>query len=219
MTDSDDQGVAGRRAQRLGTLLARTDAAPRAMTLPAGLALRPRPLVARWQLAAALLLLIAGAAGVPPLRAWIAATVHSVWRRIAGSQPPASLTPNASSRGPALESGAVSFPLTDPLTIRVAARQAAGGSLRFVTVEGSLVTASIVGPADAAELLIGPEGLRILNRRASAAGYVIGVPASVTRALVQIGQEPVRTISMPADSARNSVNLGVRSGPAGPLKE
>jgi hypothetical protein len=66
---------------------------------------------------------------------------------------------------------------------------------------------------------VGPEGLRFLNRRASAAGYVVRVPSTVTRILVRVGDEAARVYAGPAAGERFVVDLGVRSGSADSLKQ
>ncbi|HEY2805456.1 MAG TPA: hypothetical protein VGI92_06305 [Gemmatimonadales bacterium] len=214
----DDVELVRQRAVRMGALLAATDAPPRPLSLPAGLVARRRTPWRTWQVAAAILLLIAGA-GVPPVRAWIVSTVHSVWTTLAGA-PAVPATPLAQPvPAPANPAGAVSFAAIDPLVVRLSGRQAAGGTLSIVPATGNLVTAAIVGRSDAAELAIGPDGLRIINRPASDAGYVIRVPAGVSRVLVQIGGETQRSFVAPQGTDRYNVDLRVRSAASPALHE
>jgi hypothetical protein len=216
MTTFDDVEVVQRRAGRLSLLLARTDAPPRPLVLPvARIARAERRLAVRWRIAAAVALLIAGAAGVPPVRAWIADTVRAAWRSVTGRHqavvPPAPAAPTVTT-------GAVSFAAPDPLTIRIARRQTAGGTLTIERTDGLSVSAAVTGEANAAELVVGPEGLRIVNRRASTAGYVIRVPAGLSRIVVQVEQERPRIFGSPAAGDRYVVDLGVRSAPVQALK-
>lgn len=219
MTTFDDAVLVQRRSARLGALLARTDAPVPAMTLPANLVLRPRRALVPWQLAAALALLIGGAAGVPPVRAWIVDTARAVWQRVAG-EPKA--VPAADSTGAARprrsSAGAVSFSANDPLTIRISSRQASGGTLILEPAAGNQVTAALVGSGEAAELLVGPDVLRIINHESSAATYRVGVPASISRVVVLVAGEPARVFRVD-ESSRTTVNLGVRTAAPGSLKQ
>ncbi len=219
MTAFNDATLIQRRSARLGALLAQTDAPIPALSLPANLVLRPRPARVPWQLAAALVLLIGGAAGVPPVRAWIVGAARSVWVRIAGGRAVVPATDSARASKPQPTSaGAVSFVSDDPLTIRISSRQSSGGILILEPAGGNQVAASLVGRSDAAELLVGPDLLRILNRESSAATYHIGVPASISRVMVQVGRERPLVVVMP-DSGRTTVNLGVRTTAPGALKQ
>ncbi len=219
MTAFDDATLVQRRSARLGALLAQTDAPIPALSLPAHLVLRPRPVWVPWQLAAALVLLIGGAAGVPPVRAWIVGAARSVWVHIAGEPAVVPATDSARASKPQPTSaGAVSFVSDDPLTIRISSRQSPGGTLILEAAAGNQVTASLVGRSDAAELLVGPDLLRIMNRQSSAATYLIGVPASISRVMVQVARERPLVVVM-ADSGRTTVNLGVRTTAPGTLKQ
>src|SRR5262249_210862 len=85
MNAFDDAEVVARRAAKLSGLLAHADVPVPVMALPNGLVLRQRPRVnVSWQLAAALALLVAGAAGVTPVRAWIVGRVKLVIGRVTG---------------------------------------------------------------------------------------------------------------------------------------
>jgi hypothetical protein len=106
----------------------------------------------------------------------------------------------------------------DPVTIRVATRQAAGGTLTIQAGTEPIVSATITGEANGAELRVLPEGLRITNTRASTAGYLIRVPAGLSRVMVVIGEERPRVFVAPGTGDRFVVDLGVRNGGRGTLK-
>lgn len=215
MNAFDDAETVQRRAERLSGLLAGTDAPARPMSFPVErVAHASRRSVVRWRIAAAIALLFAGAAGVRPVRAWIADTVHSAWLKVIGRSETPVAPPPAE---PAPETmGTVSFTGTDPLLIRVATRQANGGLLTIQQYGERTVNAAITGERNAAELVVLPDGLRINNRGASTAGYVIRVPIGVSRIVVLVGQERPRVFDAPAGQ-HIVVDLGVRTGSGGAL--
>lgn len=219
MTTFDDAEVVKRRASRLAVLLADSDAPARPMAFPAE---RIRVAAARrrrvqWRAAAAIVLLIGGAAGVPPVRAWIVDTVQSAWLKVTG-RAASPLPPSAPVSVPVVTMGSVSFPAMDPVTIRIATRQADGGTLTIETAAERVVSAAITGEANAAELVVMPEGLRIVNRRVSTAGYLIRIPSGLSRVSVLIGNERPRVFVAPDVGDRFVVDLGVRSAERGTLK-
>ena len=213
MTAFDDAETVGRRAARLGELLERTDEPARALRFPAdriSTRIAQRSAV-RWRAAAVIALLLAGAAGVPPVRAWIVGTVQHAWASVTGHEAPAAQPSAAPVATPAGNMGGVVFPATDPLIIRLATLQAAGGSVTVEGTDAKAVSVSITGEPNAAELLVTPDGVRIVNRRASAAGYVVRVPASVGRVLVKVADQPARSFDAPEPGHRFTVDVGVRS--------
>ena len=222
MTTFDDVLVQ-RRSARLGALLARTDAPLPAMTLPAHLVPRPRRALVPWQLAAALALLIAGAAGVPPVRAWIVGRVRSVLGRVTGI----TATAPRPRPVPPAPAGTLLVGESGPVVVRVAMRQDAGGTLTIQPFSGNvaghspgnILTASTVGSDTGVTLAIFPDKeLRIVNDRTSTASYVLGVPPSVTRIVLLIAQENQRVFNRPAGSDRFIVDLGVRTATPRTLK-
>lgn len=206
MTTFDDADLVRRREGRLAELLGETDVAARPMAFPAARIAQSaaRRRVMRWRVAAGLALLIAGAAGVPPVRAWIVSRVQAAWSALSGrdATPPAPAAPAA----PAVTMGAVSFAAPEQLVIRVLTRQAAG-ELVIEGAQGAEVRAELTGERNAAELVVGPEGLRLMNRRAATAGYIVTVPERVARILVRVGDERARIFAPPSPGRRLVVNL------------
>ena len=217
MITPDESDVTSRRSARLSLLLAKSDAAPRAMAFPEAQIARAaaRRQVMRWRIAAGLALLIAGAAGVPPVRAWIVGTVQAAWSKVTGTAPAPVAEPAPTP--PAVTMGAVSFDAPEQLVIRVLTRQDSG-TLVIEGIEGGQVRAAMNGERNAAELVVGPEGLRVMNRRAAVAGYVIGVPERVARILVRVGEERTRVYDTPSPGRRFVVDLAVRTSAARTLK-
>ena len=215
----DDTDPMSRRAARLGDLLARSDAAPRAIAFPADrIAARlARRSAVRWRAAAAIALLLAGAAGVPPVRAWIVGTVQHAWASMTGKTA-APVPAGAGATASNDNMGGVLFPAPDPLIIRFASLQAAGG---IVTVEGTdarTASVSITGEPNAAELLVTPDGVRITNRRGSTAGYLVKVPDGVTRVMIKVADGRAQVFDAPAPGRRFTVDIGVRNPAPATLK-
>jgi hypothetical protein len=217
MTTIDDAELVRRRGAKLSLLLAESDAPVPAMAFPEARIARAvaRRSVIRWRAAAAIALLVAGAAGVPPVRAWIVSRVTSAWRTVSGASVPAGAPVPAA---PAVTMGAVSFPATEQLMVRVLSRQESG-ALVIERGTGTSVHAAVTGERNGAEVVVGPEGLRLVNRRASTAGYVIRVPATVSRILVRVGNESARIFAGPDVGERFVVELAVRTRESNTLKQ
>jgi hypothetical protein len=209
----DDADTVSRRAARVSDLLERADEPARALPFPADriTARMARRSAVRWRAAAVIALLLAGAAGVPPVRAWIVGTVQHAWASVTGHESPAA-QPSAAPVAPAGNMGGVVFPAPDPLIIRLATLQAPGGSVIVEGTDAKTVSVSITGEANAAEMLVTPDGVRITNRRASTAGYLVRVPASVSRVIVKVADQPPRSFDAPEPGHRFTVDVGVRSG-------
>lgn len=211
MTDADDTNLVNRRAAALSALLAASDAAPRPVAFPAdrvARAARHGVQVRRLRIAAATALLLAGA-GVPPVRAWIVDSVRSIWSRVAGAarpvaRPDTAVAPAAPGAG---TMGSVTIPVGDAFTLRVASRQAAG-AITIETFEGPSASATVTGERDAAELVVLPDGLRIVNARGGSAGYLLRVPASIGRVTLLIGRETPRVFRPDSAGQRWVVELG-----------
>lgn len=221
MTTFDDTDLVRARGARLSRLLARTDVTAPAMAFPAEriAVAAARRSVVRWRAAAGVALLLAGAAGVPPVRAWIVQTVRSVWMKVSGSSPAGDARAPASTPASAVSMGSVTFAAPAQLLVRVEARQEQGGRITVEAGAPGTVSATITGERNAADLLVAPDGLRIANRRASTAGYIIAVPPGMRRVLVRIGQEPARSFAGPDAGERFVVDIGVRSPGADTLKQ
>jgi len=189
MTGTFDDARLERRAARLSLLLAAADGPPRAAVYPAeriaGAARRAATM--RWlRVAAAAVLLMAGL-GVPPVRAWIAASVRTIWQRVLGSAPPVP-APAPMAPVPAATMGTITVQPSPEFTLRLATRQAAG-ELIIVVTDSATVSASVVGRSDGADLTVFPDGIRISNARDATTGFQVRVPLAVSRLVVRIGRE------------------------------
>ena len=183
-----------RRARRLVALLRATDVPAPALRYPEERIARAvrRRAVLRWRVAAAVALLVAGAAGVPPVRAWIVQAARAVWAAASGAK--AAPKPPAAPSSPA---GAVSFrPSGTAFVVRVA-RVQAGGTLTIETTPGPLASAAVRGGTVAGELLVLPAGLEIANDPASTAGYAIRLPATLGRIYVWLGPAAAPRVLVP----------------------
>jgi hypothetical protein len=150
---------------------------------------RTLPIHARTWLyaAAAAVVLLAAAAGVQPVRAWIAQRGQELWHLVVGSggqespSTPVAEPPSAS----------ISFvPAAGGFEIALAGRQAAG-TLTVQLGEAPTATATIVGDPDTEGLVVLPHGLRIENDRTSRGSYVVLLPRTLSPIRVAIGDEPV----------------------------
>jgi hypothetical protein len=170
-------------AARLGQLEHRSRAvrvALRAADRPARQS-RPAP---RWGLraAAAMLVLLAVAGTVRPVRAWILERAEALWSALTGAPAPGAPAPAAA----APETAAVSFvPAGDAFTLEVAGRQVAG-VLVVETAAGDTARATVWGGSGTESLLILPSGLRIVNPSGSTARYRVALPARLGRVRVVV---------------------------------
>ena len=189
MTGTFDDAQLERRAARLSALLRAADVSPSAAVYPADRiagATRRVVLMRRLRIAAAAALLMAGL-GVPPVRAWIAGSVRTIWTRVMGGGRTAAAPAPAPSR-PEAAMGTITVSPSPEFTLRVATRQAAG-ELTILVTDSASVSATVVGHPDAADLTVFPDGIRIANGRRTTAGYQLRVPLSVSRLVVRVGRE------------------------------
>lgn len=144
---------------------------------------RRRYAVPAWLKAAAVVLLIAGAAVMAsPVRARVLDWIRDAFRSPASA--PAAVPADPASAGHA----SVEFlPVGHELNLEVVDAEA-GGELRIGRNDGRAVVARALNATSAVELLVLPAGLRIVNTAARAT-YEVSVPAQITRIRVQIGQE------------------------------
>ncbi|HEY0153078.1 MAG TPA: zf-HC2 domain-containing protein [Longimicrobium sp.] len=203
-----------RRLGRLDALLARTDFPPPAARGAKVVPLRRRtpPAARAWLRAAAVLLVVLGAAALAtPARAWMAE-----WLLGYGGSPGQRANPAPAAQGaaPALDSrqsSQVRFAATGPsFTLWIESPQRAGSLLVRTTPSGA-ATAEVVAGTGNAELLVVPQGLRIRNVPGSAAEYRVVIPASVRTVRVRLGQAPallLRTAEIGAQGT--TVRLGQR---------
>jgi hypothetical protein len=157
---------------------------PSSAALPQTLrASRRRYAVPVWLKAAAVVLLIAGAAVMAsPVRARVLDWIRDAFRPPASA--PAVMPTDRASAGHA----SVEFlPVGNELNLEVVDAEA-GGELRIGMNDGRAVVARARNATSAVELVVLPAGLRIVNTAARAT-YDISVPAQITRIRVQIGQD------------------------------
>jgi hypothetical protein len=190
----DEADLVSARARRLSTLLRAADPPVPPLAFPSERIARARRRRAavRWRAAAAVVLVAAGALGVRPVRAWIAQAARAVWTATVGrgeAHGPAASPPAAG--------GAVSFtPSAGPFVVRVV-RPQAGGTLTIETVAADSVTAEVFGGHGGAELVVLPDGLRIVNDSAAGASFVVRVPARLTRIEVALAGRDTRVLVPP----------------------
>jgi hypothetical protein len=96
--------------------------------------------------------------------------------------------------------------------LRVAEHQAAG-TLTVELTPDSTATASVTGAGEAADLLVLPDGLRIANRGASAAAYLVRLPARLNRIDVQIGRDALRVLRPDGATRRWVLDLRASESP------
>jgi len=190
------QAAWARRATRVSNLLREIDLPTPTTGLRIAVVPRLEPVAIRWRIAAVVTLALAGAAAVPPVRAWIVEAAKTAWARVWVP------TGGRSHQGPidAAESGAVSFVPTGPaLTIRVPAR--ANARLTIEVVEGERVTAEASRGRPVPGLLVFPNELRIGADADSVADYVVRVPVrlEVVRIVIGGAREEVFQPSVPGE--------------------
>lgn len=147
------------------------------------------------KVAAAVLLLLAGALALSPVRAWVVDRVEGVARRLGLAEPAG---PAVDGTGGGTEGASVSFaPDGTELVIRLESRQQSGELEVTGTATGSDVTASVVGGRDLPipSLAVHPSELRIRNRPDAGASYRVEVPASLERVVVRVGGRSVARLS------------------------
>ncbi len=186
----DENDLLNRRAQRLGALLRETDPPVPTMAFPAARIARAarRGPVVRWRVAAAIALLAVASVGVRPVRAWIVQVARVLWAATAGAPRTADVHRAPADAGPST----VTFtPAAGSFILRVQASQT-GGTLTVEATSGATASAAIAGGG--AELVVLPDGLRIVNDAASTASYTVHLPASLARIEVGVGRAATRVL-------------------------
>lgn len=204
----NDTLVVDRRAANLSQLLAATDVPARTIAFPAqrvavAQVRRARAAAVRWRIAAAIAVFGFGLSLVPPVRAWIAERA----REILGIVAPAPEAP-ATAAAPMLPApgNRVTFqPSAEVFTLHVTSRQASG-SVTIVTADAGDAAYLADKPGDA-ELVVLPDGLRIVTGRDAEASYTVRVPATLKRIQVRIGGEAVRSFVPERAGQRFTVEL------------
>lgn len=174
-------------AARLTALTRAADALTAALRATDGRAPRAQP-HPRWRLraAAAVLVLLAAGGGIRPVRAWIVERAEALWGAVTGGGSEAA--PPAPRPGAARSSVAF-VPAGAELTLEVTSVQVEG-VLQLETVAGDTAVAVVRNGTSAEDLVVLPTALRIVNRPASTASYVIRVPARLSRVVVRVGDAP-----------------------------
>ena len=184
------------RAAKLAALLRATDPPARAPAFPGeriAHARRRRTVMRR--LGAVALVLLLGAALVPPVRAWIVGAARHLFAGASAGQP----APEARRPGFAASPNRAAFATNgDLFVVSVATRQTAG-ALRFERSADAAVHAALTGDPAEAALVVLPSGLRIVNGSRVRQDYVVRLPVSVTHVQVRVGDEPAREVPLDAD--------------------
>ena len=200
----NETDLLGRRAQRLSALLREADPPVPPIVFPAERIARAarRRTVVRWRVAAAIALFAIAAVGVRPVRAWILQAARVLWSAAAG-------TPRTVPQPVVRAAGAstVTFtPASSAFVLRVAQAQSAG-TLTIEATNAASASASAGGGPGSAELVVLPDGLRIVNDSASAVSYVVRLPASVARVEVGIGRASPRVLTTRGPGSRWVIDL------------
>jgi hypothetical protein len=170
------------RFERLGELLAVTDMPVPTMTLRAS-----RRFVSSRAIAAAavVLVLVSAVVAVRPARAWIVERSLELWTIVTGGTKDA-LAPDDAPTTTSYPATAVSFtPAGEQFFIHVSGYQLTG-TVTVETAAVSQVTAEVRGGGSGEDLVVLPNGLRIVNTVQSAAAYHVIVPATLGRITVEV---------------------------------
>jgi hypothetical protein len=206
MSSQDEPDLVRRRRERLRALLAATDPPLPALAFPAERIARSarRHAVRRWRAAAAIALVALSAVVVRPVRAWIVGAARGLWSAAVGT-----VATRAAPRGDVVAPGAGSVSFTPPagaFLLQVACRQRAG-TLTIETVAGDSATAAASGGHGAAELVVLPRGLRIVNDSGGTASFFVRLPASLAQVEVRVGEEAPQAMTPAAAGQRWIVPL------------
>lgn len=134
--------------------------------------------------AAAVLLAVSvgvAAASVPPVRAWLSARWTGLRELV---------TPRAAPGTESPRSTTVRFvPTTTSFTIELVARQDAG-VLTIDLSADTIASATVTSGGRGEELVVLPDGLRIVNRPDDKSSYEVRLPGRVTQVMVRIAGAP-----------------------------
>lgn len=192
--NQDDTELVRGRAERLGALLRETDPPVPAIAFPAERIARAarRHTLARWRLAAAIAALAVAAIGVRPVRAWIVQAARVLWSAATGAARPGTTATNAG-----VATNTVTFRPSPGVFALGVARSQAQGTLTVETVAGASASAAVAGGRPGAELLVLPDGLRIVNDSASSASFLVRLPAALARIEITVGGGAPRVLVPP----------------------
>ena len=163
----------------------------------------------RWAVAAAVLL-VGAALVVEPVRAWVLDRVDAAWSAVTGRVPgdvPARSGTVEDAPAPATTS--ITFaPTSNVFRLEVATRQARG-HLVVLTAADPLALARVLG-GGREELLVLPDGLRIVNTGVSTADYEVRVPPSVDLIVVVVGDGTSRRLATGERGGRWEISVADR---------
>jgi len=143
----------------------------------------------KWPVAIAAGVLLALMLGVAPVRAWVLRLSKTLWETVVPSEVTNPITPDTSL---AVEPGeaTVSFvPQADVFVVEITTRQLEG-SLTIEIVDHDTATATIVGIGDTEEIIVLPNGFRVVNAQNSTAKYVVRLPARLDQINILVAGEP-----------------------------
>ncbi len=197
-----------RRSARLGELLQATDVPVSDTALRAPRRFAASPALA----AAAVVLMVASVAvAVQPVRAWIVERSLQVWTLVTGDSEEIVAADETPTAEPAT-TASVSFAPSGPrFFIRVAGNQRTG----TVTVGAggaSAVTAAVRGGSAMEQLVVLPDGLRIVNTDESTADYEVIVPATLSVITVEVAGRVVARFTPGGRASTWTVPLGADVG-------
>jgi anti-sigma factor RsiW len=126
----------------------------------------------RWLAAAAAVVLLALASSVAPVRAWILNRTQALWEAVVASEGATTTIPDTAHVVEPTTASVSFVPTTDVFILEVTARQVVG-SLTVEIGDNDTATATIAGNGQNEELVVLPNGLRIVNAPGSVATYVV----------------------------------------------
>jgi hypothetical protein len=143
----------------------------------------------RWLAAAAAVVLLALASSVAPVRAWILNRTQALWEAVVASEGATTTIPDTAHVVEPTTASVSFVPTTDVFILEVTARQVVG-SLTVEIGDNDTATATIAGNGQNEELVVLPNGLRIVNAPGSVATYVVQLPAGLSQIEVALAGEP-----------------------------
>ena len=206
-----------RRLAQLSGLLIATDiarpanASPPARPIRALGRTRPTLVVLPWMRAAAVIVVLIGAAAlVSPVRAWVAQWVRQ-WTEQSAPQARAPQTSAPEQVIPERSTRVAFTPTDDVLLLEFASSQAAG-AVQFQPGSGSEASVEVLRSASDVDLLVLPGGVRVNNTQAAGADYHVVVPSAVQLVRVRIGDRRSVTVSLGDVQAGRRLSLGPQGG-------
>jgi hypothetical protein len=190
---ADRLRLLNRRAQRLRTVLQRSDApVPASLQLPKAASHASHPWI---RIAAGVVLVCALGALGTPARAWISDWLGDHWPRSSRTterQLPPPVTPPVAP----LSSTRVRFlPAGNALVLKFARSQRAGALLLLPAPGAEVVVEA--EKAGSAELVLLPGEVRVVNQSSGGSSYRLWLPRGVERIRVQVGKRPAREFTPP----------------------